>query len=116
MVGIKQTKFNLKNFSTSVQIPVESRPYGILIACNEQTGYIDTNYTLLRYCAIWSEYNGGIYAGMRNAAITKSGYEDHWATSQPVYDDVNKTITVTSSACSFAPDRDYYVWSFTIPF
>ena len=118
MVGIKQAIVTMGESTNSITFPVESKPWGILVARSTD----DSIYGLVvvtRVSAIWTEYSGGSYVGGRYTITRSNGVFDHYAILATgfAYDDTNKTFTITvASGINFVEGETYYLWYFTIPF
>ena len=114
MVGIKQIKLQPSDGYEMV-IPVPERPYGFLIASdNDSQG----GSTVIRVSGIWTTYGGGTYAGGRYVILLNNGNQDHWAftAGNLYYDETNREFHVKVSNGYFRSDRNYYMWYFTMPF
>ena len=114
MVGIKQIKLQPSDGYEMI-IPVPERPYGFLIAADNET---QNGSTVIRVSGIWTTYNGGIYAGGRWVSVLNNGSQDHWALSASnlYYDETNHELHVKVNSGYFRSDRNYYMWYFTMPF
>lgn len=113
MVGIKQIKLQPSNGFKMV-IPVPERPYGFLIAADNE---LQNGNTVIRVSGIWTTYNGGVYAGGRWVSVLQNGDQDHWAlnASNLYYDETNRELHIKVNAGYFRTDRNYYMWYFTMP-
>lgn len=116
LVGIKQSISVPTENSNTITFPVESKPWGLLVACRTDEP-LSSGTKVVRVSAIWSDYGGGAYVGGR-FAVRRMANPDHYALNSPafVYDDNSKTFSITVTAGEFSASETYYLWYFTIPF
>lgn len=116
LVGIKQSIAVPTENSATITFPVESKPWGLLVACRTDEP-LASGTKVVRVSAIWSDYGGGTYTGGRYA-VRRLANPDHYGLNNSafVYDDNSKTFSITVTTGAFSASETYYFWYFTIPF
>ena len=113
--NIRHSIITMTESSTTITFPVLSKPWGFLISCDNDDAYNGSQTK--RVSGMWSEYNGGVYIGLRYAVVRNANY-DHYALANDnvQYDDINKTFSITVVGHPFTANTTYYLWYYTLPF
>lgn len=107
--NVKMVQFTPEQLTTTVTIPLEKRPWIIMIDCGTDLGITGiSSYVLTRYISVYSRYGSGGFVGTRATGTNSNGGFEHYTVTNPTYS--NGELILYSGSTRWGGGRTYNMY------